>query len=133
MYIYFSCFLQKMMKYEPSQRISAKTALTHSYFSGVANNRPVPYIKWTNTSQCYEWTAKNPNIHKVAIANSIKWSCVLTENVAYHICFNQWNFDVSIKTICVYTWDNFRLDVVFTCWGFEKGATVHAFSPPVKF
>ena len=120
-------FLQKMMKYEPSQRISAKTALTHSYFSGVANNRPVPYIKWTNTSQwllsqqtteeylCFthfiKWAdsamngqQKSQLYTKVAIANSIKWSCVLTENVDfYHICFNQWNFEVSIKTICVYT------------------------------
>ncbi|KAL4228943.1 Cyclin-dependent kinase 3 [Mactra antiquata] len=38
--------LTKMMKYEPSQRISAKSALTHSYFSGLSErNRPSPHIK----------------------------------------------------------------------------------------
>ncbi|XP_060567332.1 cyclin-dependent kinase 2-like [Ruditapes philippinarum] len=38
--------ITKMMKYEPSQRISAKTALGHSYFSElIGRNRPAPIIK----------------------------------------------------------------------------------------
>ncbi|KAJ8306821.1 hypothetical protein KUTeg_014905 [Tegillarca granosa] len=32
--------LTKMLKYEPSQRVSAKSALTHPYFSGVCKQRP---------------------------------------------------------------------------------------------
>ncbi|WAR05302.1 CDK2-like protein [Mya arenaria] len=35
----------KMMKYEPSQRVSAKTALSHPYFSGVVRDKPAPFIK----------------------------------------------------------------------------------------
>ncbi|XP_052805726.1 cyclin-dependent kinase 2-like [Mya arenaria] len=37
--------LTKMMKYEPSQRVSAKTALSHPYFSGVVRDKPAPFIK----------------------------------------------------------------------------------------
>ena len=36
---------QKMLKYEPSQRISAKSALVHPYFSGMTKQRPMPHIK----------------------------------------------------------------------------------------
>lgn len=37
--------ITKMMKYEPSQRISAKSALSHTYFNGITRNRPAPLIK----------------------------------------------------------------------------------------
>lgn len=38
--------ITKMMKYEPSSRISAKTALSHGYFSDIiGRNRPAPTIK----------------------------------------------------------------------------------------
>ena len=36
---------QKMLKYEPSQRISAKAALTHPYFSNVCKQRPPQILK----------------------------------------------------------------------------------------
>lgn len=37
--------ITKMLKYEPSQRISAKSALVHPYFSGITKQRPMPHIK----------------------------------------------------------------------------------------
>ncbi|XP_060081900.1 cyclin-dependent kinase 2-like [Ylistrum balloti] len=37
--------LQLMLKYEPSQRISAKSALLHPYFSGVCKQRPPQILK----------------------------------------------------------------------------------------
>jgi hypothetical protein len=53
-YIIYMCIIfkfneiflfQKMLKYEPSQRISAKAALTHPYFSNVCKQRPPQIMK----------------------------------------------------------------------------------------
>ena len=35
-----------MLKYEPSQRISAKMSLSHPYFTGVCKQRPPQIFKW---------------------------------------------------------------------------------------
>ncbi|KAL5010336.1 hypothetical protein ScPMuIL_012641 [Solemya velum] len=37
--------LDKMLKYEPSQRISAKSSLSHPYFAGVYKQRPPQIVK----------------------------------------------------------------------------------------